>query len=136
MTPRVALAVLFFVLTVGSGTVWLVYHLLKRKKLIANLLSLPKDRRYFWYRLRQQGFSVVGHSLTRSYSLSRDGEDSSFTLKADFLARRKGETFVCLFHNHPDDLERIRQYFVYSAVFGADGVVFYNEYLRTFTVLQ
>lgn len=136
MSSRVLLVLLFFLLIVGGGTVWLVYNIRKRKKLLENLLFLPKDRRFFWYKLRKADFRVISQDTSRKFSVRTDGERNAFTLKADFIAVKNGRKYVCLFHHGGDERETLKQYFIYASVFRADGVVFYFENTRNFSVFE
>lgn len=136
MISRSLLILPFFFLIVGGGTVWLLYNINKRKKLLQSLLTLPKSRRLFWYLLRRSGFRITSLSASKEYTLLTDGNPAQFTLKSDFTAVRRGRKYVCLFHNGDDERETIKQFFIYTAVFNSDGVVFFYEDRRKFSVFE
>lgn len=136
MSSRVLLVLLFFLVIVGGGTAWLVFNIRKRKKLLESLLSLPKERRFFWYKLRKAGFRIVSRDSSRNFSVRVDGNRSVFALKADFLSVKNGRKYVCLFHHGGDERETLKQYFIYASVFRADGVVFYFENTRNFSIFE
>jgi hypothetical protein len=136
MISRALFILPFFLLIVGSGTVWLLISIRKRKKLLQNLLSLPKERRFFWYLLRKGGYRITALSPGKDFSVWMNGKPGHYTLKADFTARKGGRTFVCLVHDGGDERETLKQYFIYSSVFNSDGVVFYHENQRNFSVFE
>lgn len=136
MSPRVLLVLLFFLLIVGGGTAWLVFNIRKRKKLLENLLSLPKERRFFWYKLRKAGYRILSGDVSRNFSVRMDGNRNYFALKADFIALKNGRRYACLFHNGGDERETLKQFFIYSSVFRTDGVVFYFGNTRNLSVFE
>jgi hypothetical protein len=136
MISRALFVLPFFLLIVGTGTVWLLYNINKRKKLLQNLLSLPKERRFFWYLLRKAGFRVTALSAIRDFTVWTDGKPGHFTLKADFTARKRGRKYVCITREGGDERETLKQFYIYSTVFNSDGVVFYFENQRNFSVFE
>ncbi|MGC8765481.1 MAG: hypothetical protein ACP5QT_06315 [Brevinematia bacterium] len=122
---------------VGGGSFWFYHNLMKRKRLLKNLLSLPKGRRFFWYKLRKNGFRVKDINVTRRLKVCINGKEDVSFLKLDFLVKKDGKSYGGLFA--PDVIEKkemIKLYFVYSAIFNLKGVLFYNEVTRSFVKIE
>lgn len=141
MSMRFLLAFLGFLMVVGGGGLWLAWNIQKRKKLLKNLLSLPKGRRFFWYQLRKSKFIISDMNRVADFSFSVDGISKSYSLKADFIAKLGRKKYACLvstdlFDSGDEQKEFLKLYFVYSAIFNADGIVFYNENFKEFSVWE
>jgi len=125
-----------FVLVVGCGGLWLFVNTVNRKRLLRSLLSLPEKRRFFWYKLRKDGFEVVDYDKTGNFSVFAGDDERQFSLKVDFIAKRNRKRYACLFSDIFDEKELLKIFFVYLSVFNVDGVIFYDEERRGFTVWQ
>lgn len=136
MTSRYLFAWLGLFFFVGGGGLWLWAQFTKRKKLTRNLLSQPKERRFFWYLLRKQGFRVLRFDVEFESPLSIDGSRRDFSLRADFIAVRGGKRFVCVHARPMEDRELIPLFAVYKEVFHVSGVVFYFCESRRMTVWE
>ncbi len=136
MSFRFLLALAGFILIVGSGSAWLFYNIIKKKNLLRDLLNLPKERRLFWYKLREAGFTIISHNTIKEIELIIDGMDKSYSLKADFIVKKKNRKYVSLFAPHFEEKEYLKQLFAYSIAFNADGVIYYNESEKNFTVWE
>ncbi len=136
MSYRFLMALTGLIIVVGSGSMWLYYNILLKKKLLQNLLSLPKGRRFFWYRLRKSGFEVISQNLFKKYSLCVGGVVKSYSLKADFLVKRKGKRYIGLYAGELEEKEFLMLFFSYSRVFHTHGVIFYNDILRKFILWE
>ena len=136
MNARFLLAFAGFFLIVGSGSLWLYYKTIKRKQFVKNLLSLPKERRFFWYKLRKADFSVISHNLISDFSVLINGNKNNFSLKIDFLVKRNRIRYAALFSPKLDDKEVLKLFFVYSNVFRVNGVIFYDEDSRDLSIWE
>lgn len=136
MNKRFLLAFVGFLFVVGIGTFWLLINISKRKRLLKNLLSLPSDRRFFWYKLRKDGFDIIDYNKSGDFNLSIDDSDRQYSLKIDFLACKKNNKYACLFSTTTDEAELLKIFFVYQTVFKVDGVIFYDEFTRSFNVWE
>lgn len=136
MSHRFLLAFAAFILIVGAGALWLVVKVSKRKKLTKDLLSLPRERRFFWYKLRDEGFQIIDYDRPADFSIVRDGDRTEYSLKLDFLAKRDGKVFACLFSRTRDDKELLKLFFSYSAVFKVDAVIFCYELERSYSIWE
>ncbi|OHD53652.1 MAG: hypothetical protein A2Y33_06940 [Spirochaetes bacterium GWF1_51_8] len=130
MGSRFLLALAGFVLICGAGGLWLGMKLLQKKRIIKSLLSLPKERRFFWYKLRQSGFEIYSQAVSRDEKFFVDDNEKHCGLRADFLARRDGRKYVCLSAGSLDEKELLKIYFTYRYFFKTDGVVFYDQNAR------
>lgn len=136
MSARFLLALISFVVIVGSGTLWLFYNILKRKNLLQNLLSLPKERRFFWYKLRRAQFQIISHNLIRNFTISIDNQPKTYSLKADFLVKKKGKRLIGLFAEEIEEKEFLKILYVYCHIFKTKGVIFYHEDTKSFTIWE
>ncbi len=115
---------LFFV---GGGSLWFFYSLFKRKNLAKNLLSLPKERRFFWYKLKEEGYLIESINLIKKLCIHINDNKDVRLLKLDFLDRKDKKKWGGLFvDNQLDEKEAIKIFFIYSSVFDIDGIIFYN----------
>jgi hypothetical protein len=133
---RVLSAFLAFVLLVGSGSLWLLYNIAKRKKSLKNLLSLPKERRFFWYKARQAGFRVLSHYLLKNFPVAINSYPKNFSICADFLFERSGKKYAGIFVPSFDERECLKLFFIYQAFFRVRGVIFYDEVVRKLEVWE
>lgn len=136
MSGRFLLAFVGFVVLVGGGGLWLALNIMKKRALLRNLLSLSKERRFFWYRLRQAGYRVTAHDLTRSFEISVNLELKTFAFKADFLAIKNHIRYACVFAPVKNDKENLKLFFLLTEVFHCNGVIFYNENERAMSVWE
>ena len=136
MSGRFLLALGGFILVVGSGSFWLLYNIQKKKRFLQNLLSLPKERRFFWYLLRKDGYDVQETDLHRSFRFFREEVELSYSLSADFIAVRNHKRYAGIAIPEPEEKEFIKLFFVYSTIFRANGVIFYDPVLRLLTVWE
>ena len=121
------------VLFVGGGGLWFYFNLMKRKRLLKNLLSLPKERRFFWYKLRKDGYEVKDINITKKVKICFNEEEEVSILKLDFLIRRNNKLYGGLFV--PEIIEKkemMKLFFVYCSVFKLKGLLFYNDVERSF----
>lgn len=137
MSTRFLLALAGMILFLGSGTAWLLYNIKLKKNLLQNLLSLPKERRFFWYKVRKNGYQVTSHNLVKEFHLDIDSQPKSFSLKVDFFLKKENKKYVGLFADiGADEKELMKLFFIYTSVFQTDGVLFYYEDLRNFILLE
>lgn len=136
MEKRVILALGAFALIVGTGSVWWLARYLQRKKVTTNLLSLPKERRFFWYKLREAGFEVTGWNVPVDFSVTVDGGRKDYSLSLDFVARRRGKKFGCLFTSLEDEKEMLKLFFTFAEAADVQGIVFFDEWNRQFSVWE
>ena len=136
MSTRFLLAFAGFLTIVGSGSLWLYFNIIKKRNLLKSLLSLPKERRFFWYKLRKANFLVLSQNLTRDFSVFTGGIQNNYTLKIDFLVKKNGRKFAGLFSPEMDDKEILKLFFVYCQVFRVKGVIFYDVNTRDFTIWE
>jgi hypothetical protein len=136
MSSRFLYAFLAFVFVVGPGALWLLYRISKKKELLKNLLSLPKERRFFWYKLRKAGFEVLSQNMVKDFSVSIDGNPQDYSIRIDFLLKKKGKRYAGLFTGQQNDKELLRPFFLFYSVFRVKGVIFYNEEFRNFQVWE
>ncbi len=136
MDKRFLLAFGAFVLIVGTGALWWFTKYLSRKKVTLNLLSLPKERRFFWFRLRDSGFEVTGYNVPVDFSVTIDGQRRDYTFELDFIARKKNKRYGCLFASSEDEKEMIKLFFTYASAADVHGIVFYDEWNRQFSVWE
>ncbi|NPV01173.1 MAG: hypothetical protein HPY53_07305 [Brevinematales bacterium] len=134
MGSRFLLALAGFVLVCGAGGLWLGVKILEKKRILKSLLSLPKERRFFWYKLRQAGFEVYRHTVSNEYHFYIDDNEKACALKVDFLARKGGKKYACVFAGGVDEKERLKLFFTYRYSFRTDGVIFYDEHSRNLAV--
>jgi len=134
MGSRFLLALAGFILVCGAGGLWLGVKILEKKRILKSLLSLPKERRFFWYKLRHAGFEVLRQTESREFHFYIDDHEKACSLKADFLARKGRRKYVCLFSGGSDEKERLKLFFTYRYAFRTDGVIFYDETSRSFSV--
>lgn len=124
-------------LVVGSGSAWFFFNLYKRKKIAKNLLSLPKERRFFWYKLKQEGYTIEEINKVKKFTVYINEEEEQSLLKIDFLVKRQGKKLGGIFI--PDIIDKkdiIKLFFVYSNVFKLQGLIFYNECDRSFIKVE
>ena len=136
MEKRFLLAVLGLTVFVGSGTFWLLYQIYLRKKLIRNLLSLPKGRRFFWYKLKNSGYSVIKYDVIKDFRIKIDQHLKKYTLKADFFLKKNSRKYIGVFSDDFSEKELVKLYYVYLTVFKVSGVIFYDEMNRSFNVFE
>lgn len=134
MSNRFWLAFAGFLFLVGIGGIWLFINVIKRKRMVKNLLSLPKERRFFWFKLRNAGYQVINYSIPADFSILKDEDTLGYTLKLDFLVKKHNKKYGCLFSSTDDDKELLKLFFTYMAVYKLDGVIFYFEEFRGFSV--
>jgi hypothetical protein len=124
-----------FIIVVGVPSIWLYVNIIKRKMLLYKLLKLPKDKRFFWYRLRQQGFQVIAHNYVKECELLINGKEKNLSLKADFIVKKKARKFVGIYAPIFDEKEYLKLLFTYSYVFNSNGVIFYNGRDKNISIL-
>ncbi len=125
------------ILFVGGGSLWFYYNLMKRKNLLKNLLSLPKERRFFWYKLRKHGYKVKNINITKKLKVFFDNIEDVSILKLDFLVVKNGKYYGGIFV--PDNVEKkemLKLFFVYATVFRLEGVLFYKSVERSFVKVE
>lgn len=127
MSGRFLLALSGFIVVVGGGGLWLALNIIKKRALLRNLLSLSKERRFFWYRLRQTGFRVDAHDISKSVEITTDGELRDFSFKIDFLVVKNHSRYACIFAPLMNEKDKLKLFFLLSDVFRCRGVIFYNE---------
>ena len=131
MNSRFLLALAGFVLVCGAGGLWLGMKVLQKKRILKSLLSLPKERRLFWYKLRQSGYEIYRHTVSREEKFYIGDNEKHCALRADFLAKKDGRKYACLSMGTLDEKELLKVFFTYRSFFRTDGVVFYDHNLRT-----
>lgn len=136
MSFRLILALLGFLIVVGGPSIWLYYNIVNRKNLLASLLSQPKEKRFFWYRLRTSGFSVRASNRVKEIDYTSNGQYKNVSLKADFLISKKSRRYVGLFAPVYDEKEYLKHLLAYTSVFNTNGVIFYNEKERNISVWE
>lgn len=136
MSSRLLLTLGGFVLIVGGGALWLLIQTLKRKKIKENLLSLPKERRFFWYQLKEAGFEIEAQDLSRQASLYIDGEKKRIGLQLDFLARFEGKRYACVFSPQSDEKEYLMLFYLYLQVYQTEGVIFYHAQEKKYQIWE
>ncbi|MCX7821513.1 MAG: hypothetical protein N2258_07565 [Brevinematales bacterium] len=125
------------VLVVGSGSLWFFFNFYKRRQFVRDLLSLPKERRFFWYKLKKSGYKVEEANKIKKFTFYLNEEEETSLLKLDFLARKDGKKWGGIFvPDIKDNRELIKLYFVYSKVFKLTGLIFYNEYDKSFVKVE
>lgn len=136
MSHRFLLALAGLISVVGTGAVWLWVAHLKKKKLVQNLLSLPRERRFFWYLLKKEGYELLGYNLPHRFSILMDENEREFALQLDFLVKKNGRRFGCLFCNTHDERELMKIFFSYISVFPVDGILFFYEKEKRFVIWE
>lgn len=98
---------------------------------------MPKERRFFWYKLRKNGYKVEKINIMGEARILVDNEDVSYKLKLDFLLRKNRKKYGGIFTPpNPEKKELLKVYFIYASVFGVDGILFYDESKRDFSVFE
>ncbi len=136
MNFRLLLALLGFMIVVGGPSLWLYLNIVKKKRLLYSLLNQPKKKRFFWYRLRTQGYNVISQNELKELDYTINGQSKSISLKADFLVVKKSKKYVGLFTPVFEEKEYLKQLIAYSFVFRANGVIFYDEIEKKILVLE
>ncbi len=130
------LSLLGLLFIVGSGFLWLSFNVSKKKKLLNKLLFLPKERRFFWYLLQKEGFEVLSSDQIEKYSIKIDGETKAFSIKADFIVKKRNSKYAAIYTPVLDEKKLLQLFFIYSYLFQTDGVIFYNENSKNYTIWQ
>ena len=134
---RFLLAFSGLIIFVGSGSLWLFFNIRKRKKLLKLLLSLPKSKRFFWYKLRKKGFEVKDVNVTKKFCYFVNDEEKSFLLRLDFLLKNKKNQYGGLFFpDNTSEKELLKTFLIYKFAFKLDGILFYNENERNFLTFE
>ncbi len=136
MSSRLLLSLGGFILVVGGGALWLGIQTLKRKKIKDNLLSLPKERRFFWYQLKEAGFEITGQDLVRHADIYINGEKKKIAVQLDFLARFQGKQYACVFSPEAGEKERLMLFYVYQDIYKCAGVIYYDEANRQLSIWE
>ncbi len=134
MSFRLILALLGFLIVVGGPSLWLYYNIIKRKKLLYTLINQPKGKRYFWYRLRREGYSVISSNIIKEIGYSFNGQRKNISLRADFFISKKSRKYVGLYSPVFNEREYLKQLIVYAFTFNTNGVIFYDENERKISV--
>ncbi len=134
MSLRLISILIAFLIVVGGPSVWLYISIIRRKRLLYGLLNLPKEKRFFWYKLRKDGFKVISHNSIREYEVSINSNSKRLSLKADFIVKKNSKKYVGIFAPVFDEKEYLKLLFAYSFVFNSNGVIFYNGREKDFTV--
>jgi hypothetical protein len=135
MDQRFFIGLAGLILFVGGGCIWLSSRILLRKRFMKNLLSLSKERRFFWYLLRKNGFHVIQTQCSGIFLVDADGEPLRLGAKADFLSEKGGKKFACMISDPSDGTRELARNFLASrAVFRVDGAVFFEPESRSFKV--
>jgi hypothetical protein len=135
MDQRFLIGLAGLLIFVGGGYAWLSSRILLRKRFTKSLLSLPKERRFFWYLLRKNGFRVVRAQCAGVFRVDADGEILRLGAKADFLAAKGGRKFACVVTEISDGpRELARAFLACRAAFRVDGAVFFEPESRSFHV--
>jgi hypothetical protein len=134
---RFLLAFSGFVIFVGSGSLWLFFNIRKRKRLLKLLLSLPKSKRFFWYKLRKKGFEVKNVNVTKKICYFVNDEEKNLLLKLDFLLKNKKNKYGGVFiSDNASEKELLKTFLIYKFAFKLDGILFYNENERNFLIFE
>ncbi len=136
MSSRLLLSLAGFILIVGGGALWLGIQWLKRKKLKENLLSLPKERRFFWYQLKEAGYEILAREQEKQASLYINGEKRKIGLKLEFMARIQRRTYACVFSGGLPESELLKLFYVYIFVFRVQGVIFFDEETKSLQIWE
>lgn len=135
MDKRFLLGLAGLLVFVGGGYTWIRYQVTQRKKFLKNLLSLPKESRFFWYLLRKHGYRVTGASVRGFFTVFSDGTPVRLGAKADFTAVKDLRKYACAVIGASDDeRELARLYLTYKASFRVSGVIFYEPSERRMRV--
>ncbi len=137
MSKRFVIALVGLIVVVGPLFVYMLYHRYKNIRLVQNLLSLPKERRFFWYLLRKNGFRVLGVDVMKTFSLEVDGQVRQYKLKLDFLLVQNRNRYGGVFgSNRPtsdgDERDLMKIFFIFCHLYQLDGIVFYQEDSRSY----
>jgi hypothetical protein len=136
MSNRLLLSLAGFVFIVGGGALWLGLQWIKRKKLKDNLLALPKERRFFWYQLKEAGYEVLARDQEKQASLYINGEKRKIGLKLEFMAHIDRRKYACVFSGGKPESELLTLFYVYISVFQIQGVIFFDEETKTLQIWE
>jgi len=136
MSNKVIIVIINFIIILSTGSAWLIYNIDKRKKLYKKLMALPKNQRYFWYLLRKNNFKVINFDTFTTLKIKINNNLKSYSIKADFIAKKNGKKYACLFFYHPEEKEYIKLFYSFLYGFNINGVVFYNRFNKSFSIWE
>jgi len=130
------IALFGLIVIVGSGFLWFLFNVSRKKRLLNKLLSMSKEKRFFWHQLQKEGFEIIAPDQIEKYNLTIDGKTKTFSLKADFIVRKKSSKYVAIYIPASDEKELLRLFFIYNYIFQTNGVIFYDETNRNYSIWQ
>lgn len=134
MSHRFLIALAGLVGVVVPLTLYLLRYRYQKQKLIRNLLSLSKGRRFFWYLLRKDGFQIKKMDVQRTFTLEVDGQPKQYQLKLDFLLAKGREVYGGIFATGSEERDLMKSFFIFVYLYRLDGVVFYREEERSYAI--
>lgn len=121
---------------VGGGLFWLLFNLFVKRRLLNKLLSMPKERRFFWHQLKKEGFEIIATDQTEKYNLTIDGRTKVFSIKADFIVKKKTSRYAAIYVPTFNEKDLLQLFFIYNYLFQIDGIIFYDETNRSYSIWQ